>query len=124
MRFIKPNTHAIIDYAMSIILILSPWLLNFSRNGAETWVPVIIGIATLGISSITKYKYSLKKIIPMRDHLMIDMVSGIVLAISPWIFGFSNYVFLPHLIFGIMEIGASLTTETTYRPGRPKTQNV
>ncbi|BBI59494.1 hypothetical protein HSBAA_08000 [Vreelandella sulfidaeris] len=40
-----------------------------------------------------------------------DLISGILLLVSPWLFGFADIVYLPHLILGILEIGASLTTE-------------
>jgi hypothetical protein len=32
------------------------------------------------------------------------------LAISPWLFGFSNKVYLPHLIFGLIEMAAGMMT--------------
>jgi hypothetical protein len=38
-------------------------------------------------------------------------MSGILLAASPWIFGFADTVYLPHLILGIAEIGAALMTQ-------------
>lgn len=122
MRFISPNTHGIIDYLISIILIVSPWLLGFYRGGAETWVPVGLGIITIIVSLITDYKYSISKTISMQGHLIIDFISGVLLAISPWLFGFSEYVYLPHLIFGLLEIGASLTTQTkeTHTSVKPK----
>jgi hypothetical protein len=47
----------------------------------------------------------------MRTHLMIDLFSGIFLAASPWLFGFADEIYLPHLVLGIAEIGAALTTE-------------
>ncbi|MBK9332400.1 MAG: hypothetical protein IPM96_08405 [Ignavibacteria bacterium] len=97
-------------------------MLGFNNGGAETWVPVTLGIATIGISLLTKYKYSLIKLIPMKDHLLFGLLSGIFLAASPWLFGFSDYVYLPHLLFGIIEIGASLTTQTIYHPDRERSK--
>ena len=35
------------DYLMGILLIASPWLFGFDRGGAETWVPVILGIGAI-----------------------------------------------------------------------------
>jgi len=48
----------------------------------------------------------------MRGHLTIDIIAGIFLAISPWLFGFSEIVYWPHLLVGIAEIGAGLMTKT------------
>jgi hypothetical protein len=48
----------------------------------------------------------------MQGHLALDLIAGIFLAVSPWLFGFSDYVYLPHLILGLLEIGAALFTQT------------
>jgi hypothetical protein len=95
---------------MAIILIASPWVLGFARQGAETWVPVILGIGAIVYSLITNYEFGATKVISMRTHLTLDIISGMLLALSPWIFGFNQQVYLPHLVLGILEIGASLMT--------------
>lgn len=99
------------DYLMGALLIAAPWLLDFARGGAETWVPVILGAGLILYSLMTNYEYSASKSISMKTHLTLDLLSGIFLAASPWIFGFHEYVYLPHLIVGLLEIGASLMTE-------------
>jgi hypothetical protein len=43
---------------------------------------------------------------------MLDYASGVLLAASPWLFGFADYVWEPHLILGILEIGAAMFTKT------------
>lgn len=113
MKIFSTKVHGVLDYLMGILLIASPWLFDFARGGAETTVPVVLGISALIYSAITNYELSVAKIIPMRTHLTLDLLSGIVLAASPWIFGFNEYVYLPHLVLGILEIGASLMTEST-----------
>lgn len=113
MKLLSTKVHGVMDYLMGVILIAAPWLLDFNRGGAETWVPVILGIGVILYSLFTNYELSISKSIPMRTHLTLDIISGAVLAASPWIFGFSEYVYLPHLIFGLLEIGAGLLTEKT-----------
>src|SRR5690606_21786694 len=112
MRFLSTRAHGIMDYLMGILLIAAPWLFDFARGGAETWVPVILGAGVILYSLMTDYEYGLSPAISMRTHLKLDLLSGILLAASPWLFGFSDYIFLPHLIVGILEIGASLVTHT------------
>ena len=111
MRQIGTKTHGYLDYTMGLLLIVAPWLFGFARGGAETWVPVILGISTIIYSLVTKYELGVYPMISMRTHLAIDLVSGILLAVSPWLFGFAGYVWAPHLILGIAEIGASLMTK-------------
>jgi hypothetical protein len=113
MRVISTKAHGVLDYLMGILLIASPWLFNFYMGAAETWIPVILGAAVILYSLVTNYEMSISPVISMRTHLTLDLLSGILLAASPWIFGFSESVFLPHLILGILEIGASLMTELT-----------
>lgn len=117
MRFIPTRVHGMVDYAMGALLIVAPWLLGFAAGGAETWVPVILGLGAIGYSLFTDYELGLVRRIPMRTHLGLDAGSGVVLAASPWLFGFAELVYLPHLILGLVEIGAALTTRTT--PERP-----
>jgi hypothetical protein len=99
------------DYLMGLLLLASPWLFGFARGGAETAVPVVLAIMMLLLSIMTNYELGLVKMIPMKVHLGMDLVSGLFLAASPWIFGFSDYVFVPHLILGLLEVMASLTTQ-------------
>src|SRR5919112_915491 len=113
MRILSTRAHGYMDYLMGVLLIASPWLFGFARNGAETWVPVILGVSALIYSLMTNYELGVMKTISMSTHLTLDLVSGIFLAASPWIFGFNDYVYLPHLILGIAEIGAALMTEKT-----------
>jgi len=111
MRFIPTKVHSVMDYLMGILLIASPWLFDFNRGGLETWIPVILGVGALVYSVMTDYELGLTRTLSMPTHLTLDLVSGILLAASPWIFGFADYVYLPHLVLGIIEIGASLMTK-------------
>lgn len=109
------------DYLMGILLIASPWLFDFARGGAETWVPVALGISALIYSLMTDYELSISRVIPMRTHLTLDMLSGVFLAASPWIFDFNEIVYLPHVILGLAEVGAALITERTPSERRSET---
>jgi len=113
MRVLSTKVHGVIDYLMGIILIAAPWLLKFDREGAETWVPVVLGVGAILYSLFTDYELSVRRIIPMRTHLTLAILSGVFFALSPWLLGFHEYVYLPHLILGITEVAAGLMTETT-----------
>ena len=112
MRFIPTSVHGVLDYLVGALLIAAPWLFNFSRGGAETWIPVILGVGALVYSVFTNYELGVVRRIPMTTHLSLDAASGLLLAVSPWLFGFSTFVFWPHLILGVFEIVAALTTKT------------
>jgi hypothetical protein len=96
---------------MGAVLIAAPWILGFADGGGETWVPVILGVSMISLALVTKYELGLYRWISMRTHLTIDLISGVLLAASPWLFFFSDYVWEPHLVLGGLEIGAALMTK-------------
>jgi hypothetical protein len=106
MKLLSTKAHGMLDYLMSLVVILSPWLFQFASGGPETTVPVVLGITAILYSLITNYEYSIATVIPFGTHLVLDVLSAILLAASPWLFGFNDIVFLPHLILGILELGA------------------
>src|SRR3990170_6994994 len=112
MKFISTKTHGIIDYLMALVLISAPWLFSFDRNGAETWVPVALGVGMILYSLITDYELGVTGILSMRAHLLIDILGGALLAVSPWLFGFHDYVSTPHVVLGMAEIAGALLTKT------------
>lgn len=113
MTIISTRTHGIMDYLMGVLLIIAPWIFNFAAGGAETWIPVILGIGTILYSLMTNYEYGAANIISMKGHLWLDGIAGLFLAISPWLFDFADLVYLPHLILGLLEVGAALMTDST-----------
>jgi hypothetical protein len=114
------------DYLTGGLLIVAPWLFGFADGSAAQWVPVVLGVGIIGVSLLTSrppgtearvyfgrgYDLSLSRIIPMRAHLVMDGLGGALLAVSPWLFGFADRTYLPHLVIGIAEIGLSLVTRT------------
>ena len=119
MRFIDTKTHGFIDYIMSLFIALSPWIFNYNNGGAETWVPLVVGITGVLYSLITNYELGISRILSMRTHLSIDVAAGIFLAVSPWVLAFNDEIWQPHLVLGILVICVSLFTKTDTRSARP-----
>jgi hypothetical protein len=113
MRVIPTRTHGILDYLLGAILIVAPWLLGFADGGPEQWVPVILGAGVILYSLLTRYELGVARVIPMATHLGLDIVGGALLAASPWLFGFADDVWVPHLVLGLIEIGTALMTQKT-----------
>jgi hypothetical protein len=109
---ISTRVHGIIDYLMAAVLIVVPFAFGFGvGNSAALWVPVVIGIVLLMTSLITRYELSVVKIVPMAVHLGADILAGLVLILSPfWLFGFSDQIWVPHVVLGVAEIGVPLLT--------------
>jgi len=120
-RLIPTKTHAGMDYAVGLLLIASPWLFGFAdESTAATWIAVLAGVAMLSLSAITDYEGGLlARLIPMRTHLMADAGLGLLLAVSPWLFGFADEgtnTWLPFLAIGLGEIASAATTDP--QPGK------
>ncbi|WP_298732322.1 SPW repeat protein [uncultured Chitinophaga sp.] len=111
MRVIGTKTHGYLDYIVGVLLIIAPWVLGFADNGIETWLPVILGAGAILYSLLTNYELGVWRMISMRTHLVLDMLSGLLLMVSPWLFGFADYIWAPHFIVGLIEIGAAMMTE-------------
>ena len=52
------------------------------------------------------------RFIPTRIHGVLDYAVGVLLVAAPWLFGFAPWVWAPHLVIGLFEIGAALLTRT------------
>ncbi len=110
MRVIPTKVHGVLDYLSGLLFIASPWLFDFANGGAAQWIPIFVGATILLVSLVTDYELSVAKLVPMPTHLALDVLSGALLAASPWLFGFSELVYWPHLLLGVAEVGAGLMT--------------
>ncbi|GAA0524992.1 SPW repeat domain-containing protein [Chitinophaga japonensis] len=110
MKFIGTRAHGYIDYIVGVLLIAAPWILGFYRGGAESWVPIILGAVIILYSLMTDYELGMARMISMRTHLTLDVIGGLFLAVSPWLFNYADYIWEPHVIVGILEIGVAIMT--------------
>jgi hypothetical protein len=101
--------HGYLDYMMGLVLVAVPLAFRFGA-GPQTWLPILLGGGAIVYSLLTDYELGVVPLIPMPMHLAIDAMSGLLLAASPWIFGFSEYLWMPHAILGLVEVGAAIAT--------------
>lgn len=111
MRIIPTRIHGMMDYLMGVVLMLAPWLLRL-RPGAESWVPIALGAGAVVYSLLTRYELGIYGVIPMPVHLGLDAMSGALLLASPWLFQFADHAWVPHVVFGVAELGAAVMTST------------
>lgn len=108
---IDTRTHGIIDYVTGALLLIAPYLLGFANGGAQQWLPQVLGAMIIVMSLMTNYELSAAKVIPLKAHLSVDALGGVLLAASPWLFGFADAIWWPHLLVGLMEIVVALATK-------------
>ena len=103
-QVIPTKIHGVLDYATGLLLIAAPYLLGFADGTAAQWVPMIVGVAIIGASLMTRYELGLSGLIPMPMHLMLDAGTAILLIASPWLFGFADRTYWPHVMVGVFEL--------------------
>src|SRR5205085_10877814 len=81
-------------------------------NTAATWLPVALGVGVIAYSLFTDYEWGIRRAIPMTAHLGLDLGGGVLLAASPWLLGFADRVWVPHVVVGVVETGTALLTQT------------
>ena len=113
MRIIPTRVHGVLDYLTAGVLIAAPSMLGLRKSGAQTWLPMALGVGTIAYSLLTDYELGLVRVIPMPVHLALDAANGALLAASPWLLGFAEEVSAPHLALGLFEIGAATFSQTT-----------
>lgn len=123
-KIIPTKVHGVLDYLVGIALILAPSLFGFKDvGGAAVAIPMVLGVGLILYSLITNYEWGVFKVLSMPYHLIFDFVASLLLAVSPFIFGFSNQalnVWLPHVVVGltvILVVALSQTQPSTV--GRP-----
>lgn len=114
MRLINTKAHAALDYLLGIVLLFCPTLFD-TGTGAAGFTCIAFAIFISALALFTKFEWSWLKIVPLRLHLWLDMIAGIILASSPWLFGFNERVIKPHLVFGLsLTVTAALTDRVLY----------
>jgi hypothetical protein len=113
LRFIPTSVHGMIDHGVAPTLIAAPAIFDLRDGSPEGLVPRIVGAVEAVYSNLTDY-------VPMPIHLALDAVGGAALVLVPQVTGARKRGvehWLPHLGFGLFEIGMALCTKTA----RPQT---
>lgn len=109
------RVHGMLDYLVGALLMAMPWLGGFARGGPETWIMVGVGGAILLYSVFTDYELGAVRRLPMPVHLLLDGLGGALLAVSPWLLGFDQTIWFPHVVAGVWAIVVATLTDTIPR---------
>jgi hypothetical protein len=88
MKFISPTLHGVLDYLTCGLFLLAPTIFGFT--GTYATVCYILGAGYLVVSLITNMPLGAFRLLPFWLHGRLELVSGPVFIISPWLFGFAN----------------------------------
>lgn len=89
MKIISSKSHAILDYATVVFLLLSPTL--FQMEGSLCTATYLVGAVHLVLTVLTNFEYGLIKVIPFRIHGLIEVIMALGLAaLAFWFFDNGN----------------------------------
>ena len=107
--FISTTFFGYFSYLVCIVTMASPWLFGFiDVGGASLFFPLMFGWFGLIMAIFSNSKAGMVGIFPVQMHTVLSTISGFVIMVSPWLYGFYDKgVFLPHLLLGaiIMCLG-------------------
>lgn len=108
-----------VSLVLGIILFITPWIFGTAINGARSWDAWILGIIGVVLALIALAMVSAATVTEW-----IAVVLGIVLFISPWVFGFATLgaAAWPAWIIGVLFVivnGWALYQTRTPRVGAP-----
>jgi hypothetical protein len=87
-KTLNPKTHGYIDYIVVAMFFLAPSLFNFSDTASN--LSYALAVIHLIVSLSTAYPLGLLKAIPFTVHGAMELMISVIVAISPWVFGFED----------------------------------
>lgn len=109
-RFVPQDIHSLLDYANGLTVMSVAMGADKPARAAG----LALGMAGLGVSLLTDYRLSLRKIIPIEVHEFIDYAWSVAAIASPFVFGYARRAPLSaivHIAVGVSTILGSMFTD-------------
>jgi hypothetical protein len=106
------RVHAAIEPLIGIVLIASPWIFGFSDTNDAKVLCIVLGVLVILTGAMTDWRASLARVIPLKVHLMTDLLVAAVLIVAPFVLGYSDSGGATRftVIAGVLEAIAALST--------------
>lgn len=101
--------HNIADYVGGFALIFLPALFGFAEIPAARYLFLSAGLGLIGYSLLTRYYYSMVKLIPLGVHMALDCALGVLLMMGPWVLEYRDLLSggqeVLHYVAGMAAVG-------------------
>jgi hypothetical protein len=108
MQVTPKSLHGLIDYAVGALLLVGPWLFGIADHGTARTVTMAFGAAIIINSLCTDHDFGVLRRLSMTSHLLIDAACGGLLIAAPWVGGFADRSWIPHLVIGTVVAARSV----------------
>ena len=88
-RLIPWVVHEAVEYAVVVLLVLAPFLFDFSSDAA-TWASIAVGVAVLVVALISRGALGATQVLSSSAHVTLDYVTAAVLVLAPFVLGFAD----------------------------------
>ncbi len=88
MKLLSPGVHAWLDYALVVVLAVSPLVLDF--GGVAATVVWVLAAAQAILSLVTDYPGGVARMMRFPVHGALELLVALALLASPWVFGFAD----------------------------------
>lgn len=112
---ISPRIHGMIDYGTSAAVAAAPAVLDIPKAARNLFEGLATGYT--GLSAVTDYPLSLKRLIPFKIHGAAELAVAAILPAMPWILGFADDRAARNMCFGLsaMTLVVSALTDWDQR---------
>lgn len=110
MKILSSQAHGVLDYMSAGMLLALPTVFRMSKPVSTLLTGA--GVMTLFYSAITRYEFSLAKVLPFRTHLLLDRLSAASFIGAPLLLREKeDTVNLMLAGIGVFELAATLLTD-------------
>ena len=122
------RVHNALDYMLGGLLVLAPLIFGMADIASVRGLFSVLGFGLIGYSLLTRYPYSLVKVIPLGVHMALDVVVGLALMLAPAVLGYRGLITdgqnAAHFVLGLGAIGlVALTDRKSDRAPAYKTES-
>ena len=110
-KVFSTKTHGLLDYLTVGQLFVMPRMLGWNEGPTQWLTGMALG--TLANSIVTRYEFGPLKLLPVKGHLTIDFMQGLMFCAFPFLFPRESTGVKATVVgLGLFELFASLSTET------------
>jgi hypothetical protein len=109
---IDGRRHGMMDYATVAATAAAPTALGFPRSAEGLAYGLAAGY--LGLSLLTDYPLSAKRVVPFRGHGAVEVAIGAALPFLPWMLGFSKNRRARNFFLGLTAVTAATALLTDW----------